>query len=950
MYADTANVVNLCEFLSLFCPRFALISFLPVLLAFPLLLHCLIFSNCPCVCQPAVVCIFVMRSRSPSPSSGSSGEEHEKERDGESSRESRSRTRQQETGTERPASPASRRSVSEPMLPTQSPSTSAPAREIRRFPCPLGCSKSVRRLERHLQSGKHSLPARAAKRLVQRALKAGRTPKGGRHRKHCPVEGCRSVSSRLSQHLRSIHANLSEAEIRRLRCKARPVKPLRAATQATASNGCQPQSLPALSSTSTTIVDADMTASNRPILPLIKEYSRWRRSDAGGGQSAASASEEAMRIQRFFDWARSRDLAALVEVRICGFLESLKPALKLSTCSCYMRALLEFARYLEVSCQISDERARRLAVLLTNMCRSLRRQERQQRAETDVDADSDRLPAAIRSRYLGSQYVERIRCFLGPSGLSHRHFVACRDYLITAITLWNGHRPGVLLSLRVRDVLAATTEVVEGEGPESSRTYASMAVPKHKTSAPCGAAIVSVPVYNGLYAELVRFCNLVLDLFAATPAHPVFCNRYGARFASSNGINSCLQRSYVASGATSEFPQRFTASKNRKLITTEARNKDPAMAPLIAAQLCHSLAVADRSYALQRRRQLSARAVDFAARAIDESAQLERRKTRRAIDQYIAQDVRGRTMSRGETPAGQGTVEEEPPIASGPPSPDPPPVPDLTPCPEPVTFSGIPGDLVAFHRTLLSLLPCLDWDNIAADANRWVFDLGLDRLRSDTSVGRIASSLHEELSRRFNVDLTELIQQEGLEYRCGSRADVQEAVILLASARLGVLMGSSQTIGRHPGLRELARPSEQESPENEPTSEQEEGGSHVTMVSGSGEQTAWRPLSVKGTNTEKRSSCPLTVIGFKRKKATTYPRHEETERQPGNHKGSSAKFPVKISKVLREIFAAFLEAGRAVSRAQVREKMHLVKALFPHLTELQVLWFLQDQSSSSSSK
>ena len=93
----------------------------------------------------------------------------------------------------------------------------------------------------------------------------------------------------------------------------------------------------------------------------------------------------------------------------------------------------------------------------------------------------------------------------------------------------------------------------------------------------------------------------------------------------------------------------------------------------------------------------------------------------------------------------------------------------------------------------------------------------------------------------------------------------------------------------------------------------------MTMVSGSGEQTAWRPLSVKGTNTEKRSSCPLTVIGFKRKKATTCPRHEETERQPGNHKGSSAKFPVKISKVLREIFAAFLEAGRAVSRARPRE-------------------------------
>ena len=307
MYADTANIANLCEFLSLFCPRFALISFLPVLLAFPLLLLCLISFNCPCVCQPAVVCIFVMRSRSPSPSSGSSGEEHETEGNGESSRsrspspssgssgeehetegngessrESRSRTRQRKMGTERPASPAARRSVSEPVLPTQSPSTSAPAREIRRFPCPLGCSKSVGRLERHLQSGKHSLPARAARRLVQRALKAGRTPKGGRHRKHCPVEGCRSVSSRLLQHMRSIHANLSEAEIRRLRCKARPVKPLRAATQVTASTGCRPQSLPALPSTSTTIVDADMTASNRPILPLIKEYSRWRRSDAGG--------------------------------------------------------------------------------------------------------------------------------------------------------------------------------------------------------------------------------------------------------------------------------------------------------------------------------------------------------------------------------------------------------------------------------------------------------------------------------------------------------------------------------------------------------------------------------------------------------------------------------------------------------------------------------------------
>ena len=84
-------------------------------------------------------------------------------------------------------------------------------------------------------------------------------------------------------------------------------------------------------------------------------------------------------------------------------------------------------------------------------------------------------------------------------------FIAVRNYLLTAITLWNGHRPAVLLNLTIRDVLhGEITQVPDNANEEESvsdSTYFCITVGKHKTKKTWGegggAAIISLPQISG---------------------------------------------------------------------------------------------------------------------------------------------------------------------------------------------------------------------------------------------------------------------------------------------------------------------------------------------------------------------------------------------------------------------------------------------------------------------
>lgn len=221
----------------------------------------------------------------------------------------------------------------------------------------------------------------------------------------------------------------------------------------------------------------------------------------------------------------------------------------------------------------------------------------------------------------------------------------------------------VLYELTIGDVMRGEVEVVEGEGTESERKYVMILVGKHKTSKACGPAIISVPV--SMYKELMKFIKLIGDVFGLDDDHPVFCTEEGGIFADTSGINKCLQDSYAHSGMQIQFLQKFTATTNRKLITTESRNIDPSVAALIAAQLCHSVAMSDRSYVLLRQKQLSSKAVHFADIAIRERTEQEKTRPVKAVDMLANEDHEARQQLEKEARQTDKEMENETTVESG---------------------------------------------------------------------------------------------------------------------------------------------------------------------------------------------------------------------------------------------------------------------------------------------
>lgn len=164
--------------------------------------------------------------------------------------------------------------------------------------------------------------------------------------------------------------------------------------------------------------------------------------------------------------------------------------------------------------------------------------------------------------------------------------------------------------MTIGDVQRGQIEVVDGDGPQGSRSYMTIAVSRHKTAKTWGLQwSVCRRTFTAKYLSTVR------RAFQLTDTSPVFLTDRGEAIASASVVNRCVQRCWKRSGVSASLPQRFTATANRRLITTEARNVDPGLAPLVAAQLCHSQAMANKTYAMTRRRQFSSTAVHLVDKA-----------------------------------------------------------------------------------------------------------------------------------------------------------------------------------------------------------------------------------------------------------------------------------------------------------------------------------------------
>ncbi|MEW8689033.1 MAG: hypothetical protein AB2556_24705, partial [Candidatus Thiodiazotropha sp.] len=65
----------------------------------------------------------------------------------------------------------------------------------------------------------------------------------------------------------------------------------------------------------------------------------------------------------------------------------------------------------------------------------------------------------------------------------------------------------ILRQMTIGDVQRGQIEVAEGDGPQGSRSYMTIAVSRHKTAKTWGAAMVSLPPY--LYRELIKYLSTV---------------------------------------------------------------------------------------------------------------------------------------------------------------------------------------------------------------------------------------------------------------------------------------------------------------------------------------------------------------------------------------------------------------------------------------------------------
>ena len=133
---------------------------------------------------------------------------------------------------------------------------------------------------------------------------------------------------------------------------------------------------------------------------LANKFKTYLRSDSGGSQTEDFAQQDAARLQYFFNFFGSESLGLLVNSNFEKFVQHISKKFKPSTVQFYIRCLKRFLQYLSYNDLITHARTLRLSTTLGSMLSLYEKKKKQQQAETAVQIEANRLPAAARVSYL----------------------------------------------------------------------------------------------------------------------------------------------------------------------------------------------------------------------------------------------------------------------------------------------------------------------------------------------------------------------------------------------------------------------------------------------------------------------------------------------------------------------------------------------------------------------
>lgn len=482
------------------------------------------------------------------------------------------------------------------------------------------------------------------------------------------------------------------------------------------------------------------------------------------------ASQSAQQLQQFFNETGSESIAAINLDSIQQFVQAHEDTFRPVTMLIYIRTIVRFMDWAFQNRLMTFDRHRRSTRAVRNVCLALQRKIKRTRAEEQVEKCRNRLPPEARSFYFNSRFVQKIRAMLAKPDASCEYLLNLRNYIMTALTLWNGNRPMVLRELTFDDIKSASRQVVDGV------EYMVIQVGKHKTAGTYGASMLSLPV--DMHREVVNFSDLVQRTFQVGSGR-VFRTREGVELNSSSTVNRMIQCSWRRSGAEEKFPQRFNATETRRLMTTETRSMDPDAYALVAAQLGHSVSQADKAYALQRRSKLSCAAVH----KIDKALRLTEKD--REAETYPLQPLCDR-MNRtpkdraDDTESGPSATEQGPRGTS-----QDNPADDSTDEGEQamIRFPLLPNSSAAFRKELLDAIAELPWGDIQWKANYWMYNRSCEEFSQESSVVDVAEAFSNEVYKRHGINVISELLALGVVPR--GDGNVELLMMIIAASKIG---------------------------------------------------------------------------------------------------------------------------------------------------------------------
>jgi hypothetical protein len=264
-----------------------------------------------------------------------------------------------------------------------------------------------------------------------------------------------------------------------------------------------------------------------------------------------------------------------------------------------LNALSHFLNYLKKSAHnrfVYTQSYAELCISLPDWTKSVNKLIKKQRSTRMVKQLKERLLPAHTQAYIKSDHVKNsIKLLQQYSKLNvdpgAEIYCKVRNYIILRLMmLENCSRPLPICNLQFSHI-DSMEENIDGDF--------SLFVDKHKTATTHGAAQIVVP------SDLLDIFNNYISIRRNLKRAPSKSNDYvfvtynsdnTSHQMSSSLIDKCIKKEFADAGV--EYKYNLTATKIRKLVSTEVRMKEPQHAPIIAKQLLHLETTQEKNYLL----------------------------------------------------------------------------------------------------------------------------------------------------------------------------------------------------------------------------------------------------------------------------------------------------------------------------------------------------------------